>query len=400
VLRRIEIRNYKSIGEVAVELGPLTVLVGRNAAGKSNFLDALAFVRDCLADSVELAFKNRGGIAAVRRSSGGHPYNIEIRLIMDLDDGVTADYAYTIRARPREGFQVARERCIVRRVLDEEVRFEVQDGTFTVGIPGINPRLSKDRLALFAASATDDFRPVYDFLTSMQFYSIAPLKLREYQDADEGQVLKRDGSNAAALLKRLVDDSEHTARYERVTGLLARAVEGIVGVEHASVGHQETIRFRQDIGTKSPWRFDALNMSDGTLRLLGLLLAMYQPSDPPVVAVEEPESTVHPAITELIVQMLMEASRERQVLITTHSPEILDFEDLPDEAIKIVVSHQNSTVIAPLSEFGRQAIRDGLYTPGELLRINELNPDLTTAQQLSEQLNLFGRPFGEVRAPA
>ena len=72
-VRQVQIRNYKSIGQATVDLGNLTILVGANGAGKSNFLDALAFVSDCLSDSIELAFKNRGGLAAVRRRSGGHP---------------------------------------------------------------------------------------------------------------------------------------------------------------------------------------------------------------------------------------------------------------------------------------------------------------------------------------
>ncbi|MCD6335128.1 MAG: AAA family ATPase, partial [Candidatus Latescibacteria bacterium] len=87
-IRWVEIRNYKSLAQVHVALEPLTILVGPNGAGKSNFIEALAFVKDCLAGSIEMAFINLGGIGAVRRRSGGHPTNIGIRLILDLGDGI------------------------------------------------------------------------------------------------------------------------------------------------------------------------------------------------------------------------------------------------------------------------------------------------------------------------
>jgi hypothetical protein len=116
-LREVQIRNYKSIGQARVPLGPLTILVGPNGAGKSNFLDALAFVSDCLADSIELAFKNRGGLSAVRRRSGGHPTHIGMRLVIDLDPNTVADYAFEIAAEKGEGFSVARERCEVSEVM-------------------------------------------------------------------------------------------------------------------------------------------------------------------------------------------------------------------------------------------------------------------------------------------
>jgi predicted ATPase len=70
-ITEVQIRNYKSIAQAVVKLNGFTALVGPNGSGKSNFVDALAFVQQCLADSIELAFKSRGGIGAVRRRSGG-----------------------------------------------------------------------------------------------------------------------------------------------------------------------------------------------------------------------------------------------------------------------------------------------------------------------------------------
>jgi len=392
-IRKIRIRNYKSIAQLRVGLEPFTVFVGPNGAGKSNFIDALSFVKDCLFKSIELAFIDRGRIDAVRRRSIGHPTHIGIGLTMRLEDNLTADYAFEIAAEPKKEFKVARERCVVRDFFKNEYSFEVKSGEFVKEIPGIKPRLTQDRLALFAASATEEFRPVYDFLTSMRFYSIVPVKLRELQEPDSGEYLKRDGSNAASVLKRLREEYGGLTQYNRICRLLSRVVEGIKKVEDRAVGQKETIQFKQDVGSKDPWTFDALNMSDGTLRVLGLLLSVYQLGHHSLVAIEEPEATVHPAVTELIIEVLIDASQDRQVLITTHSPDILDYKYLKDEQIRVVTVERNRTLISPVSKAGREAIREHLYTPGELLRSGELNPDTEEATKAVRQLKLFSLPF-------
>jgi len=386
----VRIRNYKSIAAARVRLEPFTVLVGPNGSGKSNFVDCLAFVQQCLSDSIELALKNRGGINAVRRKSGGHPTHIGIAFTLDLGEGALADYGFQIAAQKGGGFRVARERCAVRSLSQPQVAFEVREGKFEEPIPEIRPKLPPDRLALYAASNVDELRPIFDFLTSMRFYSIVPDELRRLQDPDPGLFLKRDGSNAAAVLRRLIEKGRGEDGYGRLCRLLSKVVSGLESVEPRSVAQKETLQFRQEVGLEHPWRFEALNMSDGTLRALGLLLAVYQPGETKVVAVEEPEATVHPAVMELIVQVLMDAANERQVLITTHSPDVLDHKLIADGQIRAVTTEENRTLICPLSDTSRQAVRDRLYTPGELLRVGELSPDIAAGKAQAKQLDLFG----------
>jgi predicted ATPase len=364
------------------------MFVGANGAGKSNFLDALAFVSDCLTGSVELAFKNRGGLPAVRRRSGGHPTHIGLRLIVDLGRHRIADYSFEIAAEKGERFSVARERCHVSNVMGHSHTFEVEHGGFKTEIEGIRPNVAPDRLALFAASATPEFRPVYDFLAGMHFYSIVPSELRKLQPSDAGHTLRPDGGNAAAVLKRIKDETPD--RYKRICSLLSAAVHGIESADHKAVGQFETVEFRQDVGQKHPWTFDALNVSDGTLRMLGLLLAVYQPGQATVLGIEEPEATVHPAISEQILEILIDAARFRQVLVTTHSPDLLDSRDLSDDNLRIVTNPRNTTVVSTLADTSRQAVRESLFTTGELMRAGELDGDTQAAVALADQLKLFG----------
>jgi predicted ATPase len=136
-------------------------------------------------------------------------------------------------------------------------------------------------------------------------------------------------------------------------------------------------------------------MSDGTLRALGVLVSLFQSGSTsrhrvPFVGIEEPEVALHPAAAGVLLDSLREASEHVQIAVTSHSPDLLDDESLATECILAVHAEQGSTRIAPLNEAGRTALRDRLYTAGELLRLNQLAPDAKAVAATSRgQLRLF-----------
>ena len=387
-IRQVQIVDYKSFDRSAVNLEPFTVFVGPNGSGKSNFIDALSFVSDCLSESIERAVNKRGGLHAVRRARPGTGTTTGMRLVLAVAHNLWADYAFRIHGHRGEDFSVERERCAVHEANGEKYEFEVKKGEFVREIPGIRPKISANSLALFAASATEEFAPVYDFLTSMRFYCIVPDQLRGPLEPDSGLFLKRDGRNAAAVLRRITDK----LAYEDLCLLLSKSVQGVGKVVYRPAEGKEKIVFEQDMGSERKQEFDAANMSDGTLRLLGLLLAVHQGGRHSVVAIEEPEATVHPAIAEMLTEVLMDAANERQILVTTHSPDILDYKELTDEQIRAVIWEEGRTLICPVSQASRDAIRERLYTPGELLRVDELSQDIDGARTMAKQVDLFGPP--------
>jgi predicted ATPase len=119
-------------------------------------------------------------------------------------------------------------------------------------------------------------------------------------------------------------------------------------------------------------------MSDGTLRALGILVAVSQRAgkDYPVslVGIEEPETALHPAAAGALMDALGEASSHTQILATTHSPDLLDQVDLETDSLLAVVLQEGVTRVAPIDPASREAIRTHLYTPGELLRLDQLEP--------------------------
>lgn len=260
-------------------------------------------------------------------------------------------------------------------------------------MPGIRPRVEPDRLALTVLSALEEFRPVFDFLTGIRRYNLHPERLRELQGPDpgEGVVLLSDGSNAAAVLRRISEDDAHNGHiYARICRLLGQVVPGTVSVEPKSLGRKETLEFSQNVGLQHEWHFDALNVSDGTLRALGILLAVYQSRPASVIAIEEPEATIHPAATEILTDILIDGAERSQVLFTTHSPDVLDNKKLSDNQILAVESIRGVAQITPLTKTTRDVIRQHLYTAGELLREGELQADADYAEQAVKQLDLFG----------
>lgn len=396
-LTRVLLKNYKSIAACDVRLRPLMFLVGPNGSGKSNFLDALRLVADSMNSSLDHALRDRGGIKEVRRRSGGHPTHFGIRLDLRLPDGREGFYAFRIGARPQGGYQVQTEECRLRgtKALAPDTFYVVDSGTVTATSASVAPAAASDRLYLVNASGLPEFRPLYDALSHMGLYNLNPASIRDLQPPDAGDVLLRDGRNLASVLGQL--ESHSAPAKKRIEDYLSKVVPGVSAVDVKQVGPKETIEFRQQVGANEhPWRFFAANMSDGTLRALGILVALFQASNGqvhrvPLVGIEEPEIALHPAAAGVLRDSLRDASQFTQVIVTSHSPDLLDDPTIRDELILPVVAEQGVTKIAPLDEAGRSAIRDRLYTPGELLRLNQLTPDPQAVREAAAvQPQLFG----------
>jgi len=204
-----------------------------------------------------------------------------------------------------------------------------------------------------------------------------------------GEVLMRDGRNAASVLREIISRGEGNGTYERICRLLEKIVPGTTAVHPATIGSKQTLQFSQEVNDANPWPFEALNMSDGTLRALGMLLAIYQVPRPWFLAFEEPEVTIHPGALDVIVDVLHDATSQSQVVVTTHSPDMLDSKRVEDRQIRLVSCAQGQTSVMPLGELTRRAIRDRLYSAGELLRMDELAGEPTQTDAAADAFNLF-----------
>jgi predicted ATPase len=373
-LTRVVLKNYKSIEACDVDLHSLTLLIGPNGAGKSNFLDAPRFVADALRTSLDHALRERGGIQEVRRRTGGHPTHFGIRLEFAVPDGPTGSYAFRIGAKASGAFEVQHEECVLSGTepLSGDIRFSV---------PGAAP--ASDRLYLPDAPA--DFHPVRDALARMAFYSPNPDRIKDLQLPDAGDLLARDGANLASVLDRMAKRQPEVR--SRIEDYLSKIVPGVRGVEVSHVGPRETLEFRQDVpDPENPWRFLAGSMSDGTLRALATLVALFQSGAVPLAALEEPAATLHPAAAAVLLDALLEAAALRQVLVTSHNADLLDSPQVKPANVLAVLAENGNTRIGPLDAVGADALDQHLHTAGELLRMDQVRPD---TEGSTRQMRLF-----------
>lgn len=392
LITRLAIRNFRSIAGCDVRLGPLTFLVGPNGSGKSNFLDALRFVADSLRYSMDHALRDRGGINEVRRRSSGHPTNFGIRIEFDLAR-CRGHLAFEVAAKTDGRYEIEREECAVVAADGPEHHYRVENGVAhsTMVSP---PAVAADQLYLARASGDAIFHPVHEALSQMGFYNLNPEAMRRSQLPAPERLLQRDGRNIASVLFQLEQRAPGNKR--TIEEDLGSVVDGIVGVNPKRFGPEEGLEFLQETnGARHPWRFHSVGMSDGTLRALGVLTALFQsPGDPEsrrLVGIEEPESALHPGAAGVLMDSLREASKSVQVLATSHSTDLLDDKDITADELMAVVAQGGCSSIGRLDEAGRSTLRDRLCTPGELLRMGQVRPDPKTFVPTSRQLKLFDR---------
>ena len=376
MLKRLTITNFKSIEMATIEFENPTYLVGQNGSGKSNITDAIAMLSEAMSSPLSAVFARRGGISSVRhrRPGPGKPPNFGVKVELErLDDEIeSAQYGFEIRAVSGQGFEIASEDCVIRGSSGTEISFQrISNTDFRCSIAGLNPRLDSHSLALPIMGGDTRFKPVSDFLARMRVYKPDPIALAAPQDPANDVQLQPDGANVATTLTALESDS--VAR-DAIIGLLAAAVPDMRDVRPKQIGTKISLEFIQGRAPGHPLALAAHEVSDGTLRLLALLVAVYQSMQASVTVLEEPEATVHPGAMGVLFDAVDRAVQTSQTIVTTHSPDLLEQKQIKDQQLKLVRWQDGATSVDPVSAGAAQLLRDRLTNAGELLRANALCP--------------------------
>lgn len=391
MLRRLLLRRFRSLQEADIEFDNPTFMVGRNGSGKSNIADSFHFLSDAMRPPLQAAFDWRGGISAVRnRPVIGHPPNLGIGVVLSGLNGesISARYAFELIPTRNQGFAVAREQCVVDRENNTRDWFDRDSRNgFRSNIETLKPALESDSLALPLVGGDTRFQPVHHFLSKMRAYNIEPSTLRDMQDPDGGAYLRSDGRNAASVLREIKQKSEEN--WNRILEYLQVIVPKTIAVGPKKHGNKLALEFVQDWGKSKNVKFEGYNMSDGTLRAVGILAAAFQQPTPSVLIIEEPESTIHPGALGAILDVLRHASHFMQVVVTTHSPDILASKWIKGNHLKIVSWEQGETRVGLVSDEMRSALEAHLTDAGELLRTNALEAAPKLFVSSPQQLPLF-----------
>lgn len=373
MIKSLTVSNFRSLGEnVTLDLGHFTALVGVNGSGKSNIVDALRFVADAMTIGLSGAITHWQGISTVRRWSGGHPFNLSIALELRLRSG-PAGYAFELTGDRADEYRVKREEADLVLPGGERVGFRVEHGEWVRGPSGLQPPLDPQSLALQLVGGDARFQPLVQFLQRLAVYSIFPDTLRAPQKYDARKPMDRHGSNWSSILK---DQAKESWKPELISALnqLTGDLEDIR--IRPAAGYLVT-EFRHVSATSKPKWFTTAQESDGTLRFAGIVTALLQEPALPLVGVEEPELTVHPGAIPLLYDHLRQASKRSQVIVTTHSPDLLDLVDAAD--VRVVVREGGVTSAGAMDEGQRDIVREGLMSLGEVLRTEGLRIQLPLA---------------------
>ena len=329
-IARFHARDFRSLRDVTLELGDLTVLVGRNAAGKSNLVDVLRFARDVLANGGEQAVSAREGSGAVVAFSadGG-----SVEVLVHSPD------------------------------LDVRLDVLVHRGGWTEVSKVARPPWAGDWSAV-----SDQGRDLFEWLRKARFYDLDPTSLGEPQRVLRASPLQEDAGNLVSVLREVLAGPDGRTLRDSVSALTS----GVEGIEVRSLGAHLVAELIYPDGKGEPRRSDLGLESDGTVWLVAVLTALYQLPSPSLIVLEEPERHVYPGGLAVLADAIKEVSTRTQVVVTTHSPDLIDHFD-PDD-IWVVERSDGATTVGRMDATQRQIVRDRLFSTGELMRMQGLQP--------------------------
>ncbi|WP_295432659.1 AAA family ATPase [uncultured Thiodictyon sp.] len=367
-VEEIRLRNFRAFENARLRLSDLTFLVGRNGAGKSSLLDAIALLQEAVSDSLENALDRRGGLNSVRRMSAGGDLDAPLGLALAMSillpgrAPVRVVYGFELVSVANAPYR------IVERLATSAISggFERTGGDFHAPGNRLDPVPPDGRLMLPLIGRSDSlWNQILDSIRGLRTYALSPAHMAEAREIGERTTLLCNGANAGDVLKAL-PEAECSWLLER----LALITEGIVRVEGDALYGRRVLRFRQQQG-EAVRTLEARQVSQGTLAGLGVLLALRQQPIPSVVLIDEIENSLHASALGVLLDAAQASCARMRVVLTTHSPEVLSHSAVTADRVRVVEWRDGTSQVFRLSPETQAAVNT-LDTVGELLRSNAL----------------------------
>lgn len=429
MLKRIRIRGYKSFHDLELEVPPLAVLLGPNAAGKSNFLDALqllaklgtsrtlheAFSPPCRGKAIEsFAIGEDGLQGLLEKDSLTFSMEADLRLSDSVVDSVNREIDR--RRNLSKGSSSARSGKAQARVRERNLRYRIEiqmvpksgilrvkdeylaalnsncqptrnrkaflDGrgeNLQLRLEGQSQPTYYERYLDRTILSMPHYAPHYPHLAaarreleSWQFFYFEPREhMRAANPIQETMRIGPTGEGLAAFLRTI--QVLRPREFDGIERSLHMLIPSIDSIEFNVNNLGEIELFVRENGTS----ISARVLSEGTLRILGLLALSGAKEMPSLVGVEEPENGVSPSRIELIAELLktQKALGHTQYLVTTHSSILPDF--LPEEVLFVTQRMKRCTRIDPLS------FRSAMPTTGRIHQdVEGLQEDLPVSKRI------------------
>ncbi len=370
ILRGLTLQRFRSVVSERIEFSNPTFLIGPNASGKSNIVNGIKFLSEAISGDLQQVVHNWGGSDHIKHRMPSETLAVAVDLGECGPEVKAAHYSFLVRWLDNWAFIIDREQCVVETTTDRKWFDRTSRGVdHNLGLTF--PSCSSSFLCLNSASGVHPLMgSVVRTLTSALVYDIRPEAIRAARKLDSGRRLMPDGSNLASVVKQIRADP---TRERALREGLKTMMPNFRGLQTSSGRENVELYFHQDFEGEV-LAFEAKRISDGTLRMVGLLAAVLQDERPSVLIVEEPEASIHPALALGMIQdTILDACDDMQVIVTTHSTDLLDAKWIKEENLRMVSWDRGATRVTKVSERTRQILKEQLEYPGGALRSNTLH---------------------------
>jgi predicted ATPase len=345
-LKSAHIKNYKSLGDITLSFRRLTIILGANSSGKSCCLESLGVLKNIvkigkappawyLEDTIRIGEETSGTTIQVFITDAK---NVDYSVNLALQDNLEENSIII-----SENLIVGKTKVISIARGEGEVRDENNKGK----------QIYRSTPYTVALSSTGSFgvKPVTlnisNFIKQWEFYDLDPDYIRSYETiTPRNEIVPENPVSLDSLGRQLQNSLQHWSSdpsnqtFREVSNELRKClnIELILG-KHKG---REVVKVKESNGLEIP--FD--NLSDGTLRMIGYCSLLYSSVIPALIAIEEPERNLHPGIFIDLASILKRLSQKTQVVITTHSSELLDCFSMEDISrdVSIILFRKNPTL--------------------------------------------------------
>ena len=352
IISKIELFNWKNFHRCEVGVQERCFVVGANAAGKSNFIDALRFLRDVAKQGggLQTAVRVRGGITKIRCLAAREQSNVKLAIELSESDSRELCWHYELNFKHTGGgIRENQVKIVSEKVFSgREQRYVLDRSAETLG----EDEETLKYTYLEQPNANKDFRVIQQFLQNVEYLNVVPQMVRE--SASSSYSGDKEDYYGRNFLKRLalLNDNTRRSYFRKINEFLKLAVPQLeelsfvkdeIGVPHLEARY---VHWRPR-GSKQ----QEMQFSDGTLRLIGFLFALIDSNG--VLLLEEPEINLHPGIVAQFPEFIAKIQRVkkggRQVFITTHSYDILSNEGIAPEEVLLLTNSPEGTEVEVLS---------------------------------------------------
>lgn len=374
-IKKIRVCNFRSFKDVEVELGNFNILIGANACGKSNFVQIFNFLRDIPTHGLDNAISMQGGTEYLRNMNIGASDNFSLEIVSDQEFGFALRkkekgyigiktyetvYKFALKFRKKgRGFAIGEDKLTQKvniiklemgknrkikekeKLGEGEIIYSVANGKIEVDLNlpeemGIKrddiipPFLREEKLGLntlLIEHPLHIFHPgIFHFFSdSFGIYDFDPKFPKKATPITGKAELEEDGSNLAIVLKDILENKD---RSRKLLNLMKDLLPFVDTLDVEKFADKSLLFKLQETYAKGKY-LPASLISDGTINITALILALYF-GEKSLVIIEEPERNIHPYLISKVVNIMKEASQKRQIIITTHNPEIIKHADLKD----------------------------------------------------------------------